>query len=308
MAYIESHQAIGRHPKTLRLARRLGVSKHEAIGVIHMLWWWCLDYAPDGDLTGFGDDEIAMATEWPGEPAGLVDALVESRWLDRGADGQPLILLVHDWEEYGGKLVQRRRANAKRMRDARADTPDDAPPNHQLHPETHVQDTCAARAAGVQSEKREEKKSVEETRTTPPLPPGGDDGDGEPTEPEAKPTAVDRRFSRWWDRYPNKSAKIEALKAWRRLKPDDAMTERLIAAVDRQRTGDLWTREHGRYIPKPATWLNQGRWDDEVRASPGRASPGPAMTRTASGWDGVDDTPEGRQQFAAAWGLAGTEP
>ena len=25
--------------------------------------------------------------------------------------------------------------------------------------------------------------------------------------------------------------------------------------------------ENGRFIPNPATWLNQGRWEDEVQTS-----------------------------------------
>ena len=48
--WIKSYQDLGRHPKTSRLARTLGISRPAAIGHWHLLWWWALDYAKDGDL------------------------------------------------------------------------------------------------------------------------------------------------------------------------------------------------------------------------------------------------------------------
>src|SRR5687767_5633894 len=50
MAWIESHQEIARHPKTRKLARLLGGSVPTAIGHLHLLWWWAVDYAEDGWL------------------------------------------------------------------------------------------------------------------------------------------------------------------------------------------------------------------------------------------------------------------
>ena len=51
MAWIKSQQVLREHPKLKRLARRLEVSVPAALGHLHMLWWWALDYAQDGDLT-----------------------------------------------------------------------------------------------------------------------------------------------------------------------------------------------------------------------------------------------------------------
>ena len=36
-----------------------------------------------------------------------------------------------------------------------------------------------------------------------------------------------------------------------------------LEAIARQRTWEQWTREGGQFIPHPATWLNEGRWQDE---------------------------------------------
>lgn len=121
MAWLESHQEVRDHPKTRRLARELGIHRMQAIGHLHGLWWWALDYAPDGDLSRFEDQDIADACDWDGDAGQLVQALRTHGWLD----GQQL----HDWDKYGGKYVKRRdikrvrdreRVNARRARSRRA--------------------------------------------------------------------------------------------------------------------------------------------------------------------------------------------
>ena len=46
-------------PKVKRLVRALGVNRHAAIGLLHCLWWWALDYAGDGDLSAFSAEDVA---------------------------------------------------------------------------------------------------------------------------------------------------------------------------------------------------------------------------------------------------------
>lgn len=112
MAWIESHQSLGAHPKTKKLARRLGCSVPQAVGHLQFLWWWALDYAPSGDLSRFEDDDIADAVLWDGDSAKLVSALVDAGFLDDR--------IIHDWPEYTGRLLDRREANAERKRMSRA--------------------------------------------------------------------------------------------------------------------------------------------------------------------------------------------
>ena len=40
--------------------------------------------------------------------------------------------------------------------------------------------------------------------------------------------------------------------------------ESLVSAIERQKCSLQWSRDNGQYIPNPSTWLNQGRWDDEM--------------------------------------------
>ena len=71
-------------------------------------------------------------------------------------------------------------------------------------------------------------------------------------------------FDRFWEEYPKKVGKKEAKRAFERAKKTtDAET--MIRAVIAQKSSGQWKRDNGRYIPNPATWLNQGRWDDEIQ-------------------------------------------
>lgn len=113
MAWIESHQELGRHPKTRRAAKLLGVSRAAVIGHLHYLWWWALDYAQDGVLTAYDADEIAEACLWDGEPSALVDGLVAVGFLDCDEDGT---LHIHGWLAHEGKVLRRLAAEAERSR------------------------------------------------------------------------------------------------------------------------------------------------------------------------------------------------
>lgn len=119
MAWIESHQEMARHPKTRRVAMRLGISKAAVIGHLHLLWWWTLDFAPDGDLSGFDAEEIATVAEWEGDAEQFLRALLDTGWLDEGRR-------VHNWGDYAGRLVNLRdgiRERQRRFREKKRDVP-----------------------------------------------------------------------------------------------------------------------------------------------------------------------------------------
>lgn len=112
MAWIESHQSLAHHPKTARLGRALGCSKHEAIGILHCLWWWALDYAEDGNIGRFDAAEVADGCQWDKEPEALLAGLRVAGFLDPNG-------IIHDWDEYAGRLIENRRRDAARKREAR---------------------------------------------------------------------------------------------------------------------------------------------------------------------------------------------
>lgn len=128
MAWIKSCQELLNHPKTSELAFLLDEEIYSTIGRLHMLWWWALDYAKDGDLSNIKSRIIAQKVGWSGDPEQLINALVESGFLDRTDDG----LFIHDWDDYTGGFTEKRekeRARKERYRRSRAsvDEPVDDP-------------------------------------------------------------------------------------------------------------------------------------------------------------------------------------
>jgi len=119
VAWIESHQELGSHPKTRKLAQLLGVTRAQAVGHLQMLWWWALDYAEDGDLSQFDASDIALGADWEGDADEFVAALMAC-----GPGGKSGFLdadkTLHDWDQYAGRLVERRKKDRQRKADARA--------------------------------------------------------------------------------------------------------------------------------------------------------------------------------------------
>lgn len=70
-------------------------------------------------------------------------------------------------------------------------------------------------------------------------------------------------FNEFWKEYPKKVSKQEAIKAFNKLSPDTILLDKILKALSTQKRSSDWTRDNGQYIPHPATWLNQRRWEDE---------------------------------------------
>lgn len=93
------------------------------------------------------------------------------------------------------------------------------------------------------SETKSETKTNTETNT-PPKPPKG---------------RTDAEFAEFWNAYPTKVGKQPARKAFDKVK---VPVKTLVDAIERQKCSSQWSKDGGQYIPNPATWLNQQRWED----------------------------------------------
>ena len=82
-----------------------------------------------------------------------------------------------------------------------------------------------------------------------------------------KTEVLEDYFDDFWYKYPKKVGKEAARKAWNKANPDII---KVIDAINWQRETKQWQAEDGKYIPNPATYLNQGRWMDEA---PEQAAP-----------------------------------
>lgn len=70
-------------------------------------------------------------------------------------------------------------------------------------------------------------------------------------------------FDRFWEAYPRRVGKQDALKAWGQLAPDDDLVDLIVAGVERWKTCDQWTRDGGKFICYPATFLRGRRWEED---------------------------------------------
>jgi hypothetical protein len=68
---------------------------------------------------------------------------------------------------------------------------------------------------------------------------------------------VDEDFDQFWKRYPKKVGKDKAMTAWKKKSPK---LDNVLYALSWQIDCEQWRRG---YIPNPATYLNEGRWQDE---------------------------------------------
>lgn len=69
-------------------------------------------------------------------------------------------------------------------------------------------------------------------------------------------------FNEFWALYPRKISKRVAEKSWSKMTPQE-QSDALEAITHHLEYWKLKNTET-EYIPHPATWLNQGRWEDEL--------------------------------------------
>lgn len=68
-------------------------------------------------------------------------------------------------------------------------------------------------------------------------------------------------FDAFWSAYPRKVGKGAAMVSWKKFKPP---IDAVLAALAWQVGTEQWQKNGGQYIPNPATYLNQRRWEDEA--------------------------------------------
>ena len=279
MAWIEVHQALRGHRKTLALRRQLGMeSDAQAIGHLVCLWLWTLDNAPDGDLSEMDDATIAYGADFPEERAKeFVKALQKARFLDGKC--------IHNWEEYAGRLIAIRESNRERARKARerkrakgGQKAEPKEPEEEDAPEG-VREPCAngarsvREACGATKPNRTQRNPTVPNQTkqniTLPNPTTQDTTVPDTTAPNttvpgARARAERQRETEWfeqfWQLYPRKGDRHMSEILFR----GEAFTEEeFLEMMDALR---YWMQTHkwrvfdGRYAPVSMQWLRQRMW------------------------------------------------
>jgi hypothetical protein len=98
------------HTKMKRLCRRLGVPTYHGVGILESLWQLTAREAPRGDIGKLSDEDIAIGIDYRGEESALMEALVDSGWIDRSEEFR---MIIHDWDEHADDAVHMRLARSR---------------------------------------------------------------------------------------------------------------------------------------------------------------------------------------------------
>ncbi len=128
-----------------------------------------------------------------------------------------------------------------------------------------------------------------------------------PSSPKSKrkltrpdPAALDA-FERFYQAYPRRVAKQEALLSWLKLTPGAEIIPVIMTAVERCAAEVRDTEP--KFIPHPATWLNGKRWEDEPVNGNGNGQAKPAQVKDlGNGMLEVDGVQMDRRVYERRYG------
>lgn len=258
------------HPKTVKLRRRLGDSG--PLALIY-LFLWAAQNRSDGDLAGMSDEDIEIAAGWLGDSGKLCTELKKVGFID----GEQGTYTIHDWVEHnpwaaGAKsrsdksrlagLVRqygdekgREMFHAYQARSSATSSNNSSTSSNELSPSTEI------------AELKHESRSAPSPLPSP-LPKQKDScasADAERADAVASlPKDSQTRFNRFWDAYPKKRSKGDAVRAWKKINPSELLVSRMLSAISSAKTSADWKKNAGQFIPHPATWLNDQAWEDSI--------------------------------------------
>lgn len=73
------------------------------------------------------------------------------------------------------------------------------------------------------------------------------------------------QFDYFWKLYPRKEKKSNAKSWFEKSKISDELFELIISKLELFKKTESWNKDDGKYIPYAITWLNQKRWEDEIK-------------------------------------------
>lgn len=117
MAWIKVEQSLPSHRKALLGSQLANMDRYKYVGHLIAFWTWALDHTDDdGKLPGLPDDvlgEMAGLTKKQGRV--FIESMKETHLLDVTECGY----VLHNWEKYAGRLLDKRRKDAGRKADER---------------------------------------------------------------------------------------------------------------------------------------------------------------------------------------------
>ena len=199
LAWIEVHQSLINHKKTIILADTLSLPEPYIVGHLVSFWLWAVDNIQDGFLDDQSLRLVERSAQWQGERGALLKAMIEVGFIDETDEGHE----IHDWFDYAGRLLSKKQRNAERMREARSKSK----PMNKKTRATNVQRTCVARAGATNHTYLTNKKDHVPS----------DDGTSPPSAVEVTTTKPEYSadFDEFWSIYPRKIGKKAAYAKWK---------------------------------------------------------------------------------------------
>lgn len=74
--------------------------------------------------------------------------------------------------------------------------------------------------------------------------------------------AAEAEFDLFWEKYPNQIGCSDANAAWESLRSSGVAPAQIMVGLDRWLSSAEWGKENGRFIPRPAKWLEENRWKE----------------------------------------------
>lgn len=223
MAWLKVDDGFHDHPKVDELSL-------EAVGLWLLCATWCSRHLTDGEVPAGRVRRLGGTEELCSE---LVRANMWRTSDDVREGCSPNSYFFINWSDWNptNEHVQKEREKARvRMQNRRNGTPDQG--------------------------KRSREHSPNIARTS------DDVRDPVPSRPVPIYTSTDEQhFESFWEVYPRRIAKKEAMKKFARAVKDGADPQKIITAATTYATTQKGKEQ--KYIAHPTTWLNQGRWDDE---------------------------------------------
>jgi hypothetical protein len=226
-----------------QIAAELEITADEVIGKLMRVWIWFDQHTENGNASV----TVQALLDSKAGVTGFCKAMQSVGWME--IEGERLIL--PHYEYHNGKTAKNRAVTNRRVAKSR---------EMKRSGNDECNDKCNADTV-TNIVTREEKRREEEV---PPKSPKGESGSRSPK------TRYTDEFETFWKCYPNKTGKDAAFSAWKKRKKQGDLPRlpELTEKLESLKATEQWKKECGQYVPNPSTWINQGRWHDEIKHQP----------------------------------------
>lgn len=94
---------------------------------------------------------------------------------------------------------------------------------------------------------------------------------------KTKEEKTNTNFEIFFKEYPRKDGRVLAQKSWEKLKMDEVLFNKIINAVKILKTTDQWIKDNQKFVPMASTFINQKRWEDEIKPESAKQSNEPKI-------------------------------